>query len=181
MSIDIQEKYIEKVKRDKRVQLVTDEMTYNKVKEIARDRYNSVNEVINVMINAYYDEYKTWKEKNRTFGYISGDKIPTGAYIYFITDGMDSVKIGIAQDVKKRIDALQTSNPNKLNLLYALKVDNKQDAQEIEKELHGMFARDRKQGEWFKSENVIEFLKKDKFILGHYMFEGINAELLDAR
>jgi hypothetical protein len=62
-------------------------------------------------------------------------------------EGTDFIKIGIASNVKKRLKALQTGNPIKLNIEMSLRVDN---ANELEYELHRAFANSRVLGEWFK-------------------------------
>ncbi|HQJ20865.1 MAG TPA: GIY-YIG nuclease family protein [Bacteroidales bacterium] len=60
------------------------------------------------------DEYGKWieVENNRTGG------------VYFIRCG-NAVKIGMANDVKKRLDGLQTANHEKLELLAVIKTVNK--------------------------------------------------------
>lgn len=59
------------------------------------------------------------------------------------------IKIGISEDVQKRLAALQTANPHKLTLRYILTCPTTQDAQTIERMLHQRYSDWRKSGEWF--------------------------------
>lgn len=59
------------------------------------------------------------------------------------------IKIGISEDVQKRLAALQTANPHKLTLRYILTCPTTQDAQTIEHMLHQRYSDWRKSGEWF--------------------------------
>lgn len=70
--------------------------------------------------------------------------------VYFVRDGAGAVKIGFTSDSPdKRLAALQTSNPNKLELVgffAARKCD--------ETTIHRMFRRHRLKGEWFKESEL---------------------------
>ena len=66
-------------------------------------------------------------------------------YVYFIRAANGPIKIGIARDVLQRLAGLQTSNPNKLELLAHRLGD-----QSVEQEYHRRFAAHRLAGEWFE-------------------------------
>ncbi|GCD10443.1 GIY-YIG nuclease family protein [Clostridium tagluense] len=84
--------------------------------------------------------------------------------IYFILNrDTDSVKIGITKrEVQKRLNALQTGCPNKLELIYAVKGNYT-----TEKYLHKLFDFDRirLKGEWFNySYHIKQWINNDKFL-----------------
>ena len=76
------------------------------------------------------------------------------SYVYVIkghtldTDH-STYKIGITRNLKERIETLQTSSPNKLQLIFKYPTYN---SKQIEKSLHNHFKyyRIRDNGEWFK-------------------------------
>ena len=72
-------------------------------------------------------------------------------YVYCISGG-DSVKIGIAKDPRKRLNALQTGNANPLKILGTIKFPTKMQAKQKEAVLHKRLRRFRQEGEWFSSE-----------------------------
>lgn len=96
------------------------------------------------------------------------------ANIYFIRDGMGNIKIGIARNVQKRKKALQTANPNKLEIFCIWHVKKIEHAYEIESYLHKRFANSRKCGEWFEETDVIEYLRNGELNVPRYMFENID-------
>lgn len=66
-------------------------------------------------------------------------------YIYFIVCGATgAVKIGRADDVKKRLSGLQVSSPGKLSLLCHFRAPSV-----FEGVLHTIFSKSRIRGEWF--------------------------------
>lgn len=67
---------------------------------------------------------------------------------YFITDGT-YVKIGITQDIQKRIAQIQTGNPKKLTLVHLIDDD-------LERYYHDKFKKYRVSGEWFLYNNQIK-------------------------
>ena len=77
--------------------------------------------------------------------------------IYFISDGVN-IKIGKSKNPKKRVNQLQTSNTNKLQILYVL--ENVEDF--FEREIHQTCSRYHINGEWF-DKDVLEFLMKFDF------------------
>lgn len=79
--------------------------------------------------------------------------IPTAkagsSFVYAVGDGHGNVKIGVAEDVQKRIRQLQTGNPNRLYLVAFLRLSSRYDADRVEKEAHSSYSQDRVSGEWF--------------------------------
>ncbi|NUT51429.1 MAG: GIY-YIG nuclease family protein [Saccharothrix sp.] len=66
-------------------------------------------------------------------------------FVYAIRQvGTKRVKIGYTRDLPRRLKALQTSNPYKLELLWQTPGDMR-----LEENLHKNFAKRRIQGEWF--------------------------------
>lgn len=79
--------------------------------------------------------------------------IPTAthgnSFVYAIADGHGNVKIGVAEDIHKRIRQLQTGNPNRLYLIAFLRLCSRHQADRIERYAHSDNAEDRVNGEWF--------------------------------
>ena len=87
-------------------------------------------------------------------------------YIYVIKNPLnETIKIGVAQDVDKRIKQLQTGAGIELELIYKSMICS--NAFAIERDVHEYFKEYRTFGEWFKvnPEIVIDFLEKQDFIL----------------
>lgn len=72
----------------------------------------------------------------------------TKCYVYVITDGT-FLKIGMANDVQKRLAQLQTGNPMALHLVRCYEFSNRADASKYERKLHLKYNNYRKNGEWF--------------------------------
>jgi len=79
--------------------------------------------------------------------------------IYFIQSENDgAIKIGITKDIKKRLKALQTSNPYKLNLLYSIN-----GGKSLEDNLHNKFKQYRLNGEWFEpAQEILDYIEELK-------------------
>jgi hypothetical protein len=56
-------------------------------------------------------------------------------------------KIGVTQDIRSRLGALQNASPIDVQFLYLFKFDY---AYKIERILHNHFKRQRRRGEWFE-------------------------------
>ena len=78
-------------------------------------------------------------------------------FVYFISDG-SYIKIGVAENIQKRIKELQIGNPKKLFLVEYLEFNYKEQAYFAEKHLHQMFAKERMSGEWFNVADDYDFL-----------------------
>ena len=69
-------------------------------------------------------------------------------YIYFIKQDHGDrayVKIGISRNPKERLKYLQTASPVELELMLCIEGDR-----DLERLIHGAFADDRAEGEWFE-------------------------------
>lgn len=69
-------------------------------------------------------------------------------YVYIIGNvGNRLYKIGISNDVSKRLRALQTGSPYALTVIEACQCE---DPRSVERKLHGICSSFRLQGEWFQ-------------------------------
>lgn len=73
---------------------------------------------------------------------------PQERYVYVITDGCGASKIGIAEDVKKRLADIQIGSSVKLRLAYSIAVPYLA-ASIIEYRMHKLLRDRRLSGEWF--------------------------------
>jgi len=89
------------------------------------------------------------------------------SYVYIIKGSRmnpteSNYKIGISKNVSKRLESLQTSSPEKLELLFKHPTTK---YREIEKSLHNLFKyyRIRENGEWFKFDDkkISEWIRTD--------------------
>jgi len=73
-------------------------------------------------------------------------------FVYFVQAGKRGpIKIGIARNIQRRIDSMQTGNAYGLNLLAAIPCKDRDQARDFEGRLHRFFLRQRIRGEWFTS------------------------------
>ena len=71
-------------------------------------------------------------------------------YVYFIQAGKKgAIKVGITNNVEKRIETLQIGNPYKLRVLTLIPCESRTHAFEIERRIHKFFRRQNIRGEWF--------------------------------
>ena len=61
------------------------------------------------------------------------------SYVYFVTDGTGSIKIGKANDILSRIPELQTGNPHCLELVRHIECRDESSSQRLEQILHARF------------------------------------------
>lgn len=82
--------------------------------------------------------------------------------VYFIreSDG-EYIKIGVTKDIEYRINALQTGNPRKLEVVALIQFENVQLAYMHEKKLHALFSDIRRCGEWFCANEVLCHIQKN--------------------
>ena len=81
-------------------------------------------------------------------------------YVYLIQSGRGTgrpIKIGVAKTINKRIESLQTGNPEEIFLIVAFRANSTAHAYQLESNLHKFFASDRIRGEWFRSVNLKKF------------------------
>ena len=71
--------------------------------------------------------------------------------VYFIWDKKNAaLKIGKADNLKKRLSELQVGNPNELEVLEFLRCKSSDDAKLFESQLHETFKHLHMRGEWFR-------------------------------
>jgi hypothetical protein len=73
--------------------------------------------------------------------------------VYFITDGT-ALKIGIAKNIERRLEALQSAHYKELILVAAIPGNRS-----VEEMLHGHFDDERLRGEWFSGDRTREFVE----------------------
>ena len=87
-------------------------------------------------------------------------------FVYIIKNPLtDTVKIGVAHDVQKRLQQLQTGAGVELELLYQSVVCS--NAYSIESDVHSHFSDYRTFGEWYKVpvDEAIDYLERQRFVL----------------
>lgn len=90
---------------------------------------------------------------------VDTDEKKAGYFVYFISDGQ-FVKIGISNDVDKRLGDLQVGNPKPLTVLFSVPVRNKKDALELEYRLHNVYHQFARCGEWF---DILNYINVEEF------------------
>ncbi len=68
--------------------------------------------------------------------------------LYAISDG-SAVKLGMAKDVIKRRDALQTAHPYSIEIVWQLPLSSRSEAAAMERKLHRYCRAHHIRGEWF--------------------------------
>ena len=101
--------------------------------QIKHEVYQRIIEYI--YVDSIYDNYRN----NMT-------DLPHNGWVYFIEEPLSKcVKIGYTENIKTRIEALQTGCPSKLKLLWAIRPKERK----AENNIHNFLKNSRKQGEWF--------------------------------
>ena len=74
-------------------------------------------------------------------------------YVYLIRCGTRGpIKIGVSKNVKKRLEALQCGNYNKLKIIAEIPCADERDAYILGSKLHSKFYDHRIRGEWFAAD-----------------------------
>jgi Meiotically up-regulated gene 113 len=79
---------------------------------------------------------------------------PPPCFVYFIECG-DFVKIGISQDVTRRVADLQAANPYPLKVSHAIAFESVAEAMQWEQALHAHFCSSYVRGEWFHHDATV--------------------------
>lgn len=133
-----------------------------------RDLHHMLVQLTDPKMETDAETSKLWAE---ALGYLLIDISPVeyhkGGWVYFIQSG-EFVKIGISQDVTKRLQTLQTASPYPMKVIKKLAVPYPASA---EFRLHRYYADRRRAGEWFALTaddiaNIMEFESKDLLWLG---------------
>jgi hypothetical protein len=73
------------------------------------------------------------------------------SYVYLVQQGYTGpIKIGLADNVCKRITELQVGNPIELLLIAVIGPISRKEAEHLERSLHKKFKHKHIRGEWFK-------------------------------
>lgn len=82
-------------------------------------------------------------------------------YILSSFDGVKTnIKIGITNNIEKRLKSIRTGNPNKVELEHIEEIPNHINIRDFENWLHSIFGNNRMEGEWFSNLTVKEVRKK---------------------
>lgn len=81
-----------------------------------------------------------------------------GYFVYFITDNANAMKIGKSRNPWRRLSQLQANNSNNLEILTVFALDSKKEMDHLEKQFHKYFDKCKLHGEWFKYDDVIDWL-----------------------
>ena len=86
------------------------------------------------------------------------------AFVYFIRCGRKNgspIKIGVANNIDKRMADLQIANPYELSLVLSFEFDSRKHAEMVEKKIHRFFKSQHIRGEWFTGNiNINKCLKR---------------------
>ena len=75
------------------------------------------------------------------------------SFVYLVASGKDIVKVGKADDVRKRISTLQTSSPFEMQVFHTIEVSS-DNVGALEKLIHKRLKRYHLRGEWFRVERA---------------------------
>ena len=81
------------------------------------------------------------------------------SFVYLITDG-NFVKIGVADNIKNRLNGIQTGNPNKCKVICAIPCKDSNSAFSLERKLHWEYRLRKKRGEWY---DLITYIDVESF------------------
>lgn len=76
-------------------------------------------------------------------------------FVYFIVCE-EMVKIGVSDDVPKRLKQLQTASPKKMEIIHVIPFKDRKEAYKEEARLHAKYSSSNLGGEWFDKYEVIE-------------------------
>ena len=86
-----------------------------------------------------------------------------GEYVYFV-GCCDAVKIGVSDNIKRRIGEMERVNPHKLVLHAYIRCTKKKTAYDLERHLHERFTKHHLRYEWFRFHfHVFQFLAKPSY------------------
>ncbi|HEX3747557.1 MAG TPA: GIY-YIG nuclease family protein [Bryobacteraceae bacterium] len=78
-----------------------------------------------------------------------GNTIPPKTYVYAISDGGGAVKVGVANNVQRRLKELQTGHCRKLSTFCEIGFSSRVEAYSIECRAHRLLKGNLLEGEWF--------------------------------
>lgn len=90
---------------------------------------------------------------------ISKDKMASNTpCVYFIADGRGNCKIGVASDIKSRLNTLQVGSPVELILKDCMYFSSIDEAYHMERDCHFSLRNYNVRGEWFEEKAVDDYL-----------------------
>jgi predicted GIY-YIG superfamily endonuclease len=104
------------------------------------------------------------------------------AYVYVIEDQQERIKIGVATDVKSRASSIQTGNADTLVVQGIVPCSTREDAVNLEKDLHNHLTKYQIRGEWYSCSmlNVMLYLRTrnlhKKVTLLDELYESLKKE-----
>lgn len=102
-------------------------------------------------------------------------------YVYFISDNDGSMKVGVTENIDKRMKALQTGNAKPLELMYYVQTKDMKEAYELEAALHRKLKRHKIINEWFKEKAVLRLIRRRTVRVDGFKFRGMGCGILDNR
>jgi predicted GIY-YIG superfamily endonuclease len=157
------ENYIKRFKTDELIFLKNS--IENTLKLYEEDNIND--KIITFLNNKERNDYL---QKYNDEDFIKKNKNQKKKGLYLISEDNKFLKIGVAEDVNKRLKQLKTSNHNHLRVLYYIKGLGK-----IEKIIHEHFYKFHKENEWFYySDLIIDFF--EKLTINSDSFKGLNSK-----
>lgn len=77
-----------------------------------------------------------------------------------VSGSKEVLKIGITNDIDKRLKSIRTGNPEKVELMFLEELPKEIKVRDLENWLHSVFGFYRMEGEWFSGITVKEVRKK---------------------
>lgn len=84
--------------------------------------------------------------------------------VYFVKNNQGALKIGVTNDIEKRMRAFRTANCIEPELIHKIDCNSRLEAYQTEKSLHNTFAEYRISGEWFDEKAITNYLKREKAV-----------------
>lgn len=101
----------------------------------------------------------------------------SNGFIYFISDNNGHIKIGVTEDVTRRMQQLQTGNAMELSLIHSIRMNSMSDAYDLETILHRTFDEYQVKNEWYRGDVVMRMLRHNWIDIGGYRFRGIGFDI----
>ena len=79
----------------------------------------------------------------------SGKKVSPQAYVYVIAAEGEAVKIGVAKNIQRRLNALQIGHPRRLSVAHEFMCVDRVEAYAVESRSHRLLKQHHMSGEWF--------------------------------
>ena len=94
--------------------------------------------------------------------------------LYFISDGIGHIKIGITGDIKRRFNSMQVNNFAELKIIHLKYGGTIDEVHNWEHEYHSKLSEHKIRGEWFKEKPTLELLEGKESDCKTYLLENAN-------